>query len=380
MRKQKPFKTLMMLLRNRIRVRATSNAVNDALMFDFTSHNGAKSGPEWLPNGIQRALDGPVDEDGDSKLEKEAAESTSRATTRLKLVRCGASRERKTGSGLTAARRCPGNCGFAVTWHPKFCCKACGKNPGTHGAKCERRPCRKRPNSGASDNPADPQAGSRPADVRWGLGIQIPTAQWKPVSHDSFKARAVELMKDWRENHYQQQGMTHDYQNNTTFRPNFLYEIDFDGRKTPPKYDFRHAKVTYGIIASGLNDDQFQDGSYAGDAGTTTLYHATHDAYVARICREGFKSSPLSHGVTGLWARDIEEPDKAFSWGATVLDKTHGCYSRRLRHSAAPFLQSNGKSSFVATKEHLPLPFEEGKLRYEDAQSPRGPKNRSSRI
>ena len=196
---------------------------------------------------------------------------------------------------------------------------------GTRGQGPQVRDPRSGP-AGRGPQVRDTRSGSRPADVAWGDGIQIPTAQWKPVSHKSFKARADEFMKNWRKNYYQQQGMTRDHQNNTTVSPKNIYEIDFDGRETPPKYDFSHAKVTYGIIAPGLEYDQFQDHSYAGDEGTTTLYHATRDAYVAAICRDGLKSSDRSHEVVGLWTRDDEDPEAAFAWGRTVLDATSSTY------------------------------------------------------
>ena len=40
----------------------------------------------------------------------------------------------------SAARCCPGNCGFQVTWHPTHCCEKCCENHCTHGVKCERKP------------------------------------------------------------------------------------------------------------------------------------------------------------------------------------------------------------------------------------------------
>ena len=70
LRKQKPFKTMLMSFKNGLRVYTTSNAINDALMADFSSQNGPKIGPKSLPNWFQRALEGALNEDSDSKLKK----------------------------------------------------------------------------------------------------------------------------------------------------------------------------------------------------------------------------------------------------------------------------------------------------------------------
>ena len=47
-----------------------TNAINNALMIDFASQNGPKIGPKLLPNWFQRALEGALNEDSDSKLKK----------------------------------------------------------------------------------------------------------------------------------------------------------------------------------------------------------------------------------------------------------------------------------------------------------------------
>ena len=50
-------------------------------------------------------------------------------------------------------------------------------------------------------------------------------------------------------------------------------------------YDHERASVTYGIIAVGMDGNQYQDGTYEGSAEETgNYYHATRDAYVAKCC------------------------------------------------------------------------------------------------
>ena len=82
MRKQKPFKTFMMSFKNGLGVCTTSSSIDDALMFDFCLQNAPKIGPRSLPNGMQRALEGVLDEDSVSKRKEEVAESTSTAVRR----------------------------------------------------------------------------------------------------------------------------------------------------------------------------------------------------------------------------------------------------------------------------------------------------------
>ena len=60
----------MVSFKNGLRVYTTSNAINDALMADFSSQNGPKIGPKSLPNWFQRALERALNEDSDSKLKK----------------------------------------------------------------------------------------------------------------------------------------------------------------------------------------------------------------------------------------------------------------------------------------------------------------------
>ena len=125
------------------------------------------------------------------------------------------------------------------------------------------------------------------------------------------------------------------HRNDTIARPNSLYDIDFDGRVTAPIYDYKHARVTYGIIAVGLYDNQLQDysfdatagdGSHLADDRPAILFHSTRDAYVAASCGDGLKSSGRSHEVVGLWTRGDENPSAAFDWGCTPLDETQWCY------------------------------------------------------
>ena len=96
----------------------------------------------------------------------------------------------------SAARCCPGNCGFQVTWHPTHCCKKCYDNHGTHGGKCERKPYSSSASSDVFIDPgnAETSPASSSANVAWGDGIQIPTAQWTPISHEFFVARTDDVM------------------------------------------------------------------------------------------------------------------------------------------------------------------------------------------
>ena len=74
-----------MSFKNGLRVYTTSNAINDALMTDFRSQNGSKIGPKSVPKCFQRALEGALDEDSDSKLKKERSRSIGGAADGIKL-------------------------------------------------------------------------------------------------------------------------------------------------------------------------------------------------------------------------------------------------------------------------------------------------------
>ena len=52
----------------RLCVYTTSNAIEDALMIDFGSRNGPKTGPKSLSKRFQRALEGALNEDSDSDI------------------------------------------------------------------------------------------------------------------------------------------------------------------------------------------------------------------------------------------------------------------------------------------------------------------------
>ena len=67
-RKQKPFKTLMTSFKNGLGVYTTSNAIDNALMIDFSSKNDPKIVPKSLPNWFQRDLEGAWNEDSDSEI------------------------------------------------------------------------------------------------------------------------------------------------------------------------------------------------------------------------------------------------------------------------------------------------------------------------
>ena len=65
LRKQKPFKTLMMSFKNGLRVYTPSNVIADALMIDFGSQNASKISSKSLPKRFQRASEGALDEDSE---------------------------------------------------------------------------------------------------------------------------------------------------------------------------------------------------------------------------------------------------------------------------------------------------------------------------
>ena len=97
--KPKSFKTLMTSFKNRLCVYTPSNVIDDALMIDFGSQNGPKIGSKSLPKRFQRASEGALDEDSDSKLKKERSKFIASAPGRLKLEGFGAPRGRETGRG-----------------------------------------------------------------------------------------------------------------------------------------------------------------------------------------------------------------------------------------------------------------------------------------
>ena len=70
LRKQKPFKTLVRSFKYGLRVCTTSNAIDNALMIDFSFQNDPKIHSKSLPSWFQRALEGALNEDSDSTLKK----------------------------------------------------------------------------------------------------------------------------------------------------------------------------------------------------------------------------------------------------------------------------------------------------------------------
>ena len=78
-----------------------SNVIDDASMIDFGSQNGPKIGPKSLPKRFQRASEGALDEDSDSKLQKMRAESVDSPPGRLNLEDFGAPGGSETGRGQT---------------------------------------------------------------------------------------------------------------------------------------------------------------------------------------------------------------------------------------------------------------------------------------
>ena len=264
----------------------------------------------------------------------------------------------KRQSVRTWSRVCPGNCGFAITWHATHCCETCCETPGQHSGWCERVGYVREASSiirsgmggggGSSSlggvaskngNAAKthrelPETMGSTHGVACGDGIRIPTSQWNPGNEDAFKARADEVMARWRENNYNQQGMVR--RRGGTGKPNLLYDIDFEGRVFAPRYDYRNARITYAIRAVGLDEDQFQDyTAVPSEAGATAIfYHGTRDAYVAACCRDGLKSSPWREKIVGLWTHDTESLS-AFQWGYAPLDALCGCYFHVLALAAA---------------------------------------------
>ena len=89
----------MMSFKNELRVYTQSNAINDALVTDVSSQNTPKIGPKSLPKWFQRASERALNEDSDSKLNKEWAEFTGAAAADHKLEGFGASGGRETGRG-----------------------------------------------------------------------------------------------------------------------------------------------------------------------------------------------------------------------------------------------------------------------------------------
>ena len=72
-------------------------------MIDFSSQNAPKIGPKSLPSWFQRALEGSLDDDSDSKLEKEAARFIGQAAVDHKQEGFGAPGGGTQGGGIQTA-------------------------------------------------------------------------------------------------------------------------------------------------------------------------------------------------------------------------------------------------------------------------------------
>ena len=108
------------------------------------------------------------------------------------------------------------------------------------------------------------------------------------------------------------------------------------GNGTPPKYilsqeqpsiDIASCSMTMNLSQNPALAPAYCDGSPLVDlSDEVDLWHATKDAYVPLICRDGMKGSKKSHQVIGGWFLSEEKRDFLFKWGRCPLSTFTGCY------------------------------------------------------
>ena len=64
------------------------------------------------------------------------------------------------------------------------------------------------------------------------------------------------------------------------------------------EYETRRAIIT---VANGAMGTYHDGHAVDPEAGETTLFHGTRDAYIPLIARDGLKASTPSHRVHGTW-------------------------------------------------------------------------------
>ena len=108
------------------------------------------------------------------------------------------------------------------------------------------------------------------------------------------------------------------------------------GNGAPPKYirsqeqpsiDIASCSMTMNLSQNPALAPAYCDGSPLVDrSDEVDLWHATKDAYLPLICRDGMKGSPKSHAVIGGWFLSEEKRDWLFKWGQCPFSTFVGCY------------------------------------------------------
>ena len=106
---------------------------------------------------------------------------------------------------------------------------------------------------------------------------------------DAFERRAALLLAEWVQNHFLTQMCTPEG------RREPLYSLDYH----EVVYCHVNQSITVSFRPCAAMDGKYCDGHLRATDNECSLWHATRDAYIGLICRDGIKSSGKSHGGSG---------------------------------------------------------------------------------